>query len=251
MIGNPSGIVARPRRGRRRRARTRHPARRRQHAGHALPVPAHRARRRHRGALGDQVHRGPRHRASAGSSSSRVASRGTTASSRCMTEPVASYDDAALLGELRRVRLPACACASSSCATSAPACPRSTRSSSCSGSRRWRCGWSATSRTPPAVAKFLAERPQRRMGRVRRACRRRPWHQRAKRYLPKGPGAVFAFGVKGGRAAGQALHRGGRDVQPPGQRRRRRAHSSSIPASTTHQQLDDEAERSRWASAPT
>ncbi|MEK6439752.1 O-acetylhomoserine aminocarboxypropyltransferase/cysteine synthase family protein [Pseudonocardia sp. T1-2H] len=29
-----------------------------------------------------------------------------------------------------------------------------------------------------------------------------PHHERAKRYLPKGPGAVFAFGVKGGRAAG-------------------------------------------------
>ncbi|WP_181780491.1 O-acetylhomoserine aminocarboxypropyltransferase/cysteine synthase family protein [Pseudonocardia pini] len=29
-----------------------------------------------------------------------------------------------------------------------------------------------------------------------------PHHERAKRYLPEGPGAVFAFGVRGGRAAG-------------------------------------------------
>ena len=30
-----------------------------------------------------------------------------------------------------------------------------------------------------------------------------PHHERAKRYFPKGPGAVFSFGVKGGRAVGQ------------------------------------------------
>ena len=38
-----------------------HPARDRQHAGVAVPVPSARARRRHRGALGHQVHRRPRH----------------------------------------------------------------------------------------------------------------------------------------------------------------------------------------------
>ncbi|PJJ71413.1 O-acetylhomoserine (thiol)-lyase [Diaminobutyricimonas aerilata] len=30
-----------------------------------------------------------------------------------------------------------------------------------------------------------------------------PHHERAQKYLPKGPGAVFSFGVKGGREAGQ------------------------------------------------
>jgi O-acetylhomoserine (thiol)-lyase len=30
-----------------------------------------------------------------------------------------------------------------------------------------------------------------------------PDHERARRYLPLGPGAVFAFGVAGGRAAGE------------------------------------------------
>jgi O-acetylhomoserine (thiol)-lyase len=30
-----------------------------------------------------------------------------------------------------------------------------------------------------------------------------PDHDRARRYLPLGPGAVFAFGVAGGRAAGE------------------------------------------------
>ncbi len=38
-----------------------HPAGHRQHLRHAVPVPADRVRRRHRGALGHQVHRRPRH----------------------------------------------------------------------------------------------------------------------------------------------------------------------------------------------
>jgi O-acetylhomoserine (thiol)-lyase len=32
-----------------------------------------------------------------------------------------------------------------------------------------------------------------------------PHHERAKKYLPEGPGAVFGFGVKGGRAAGKTF----------------------------------------------
>ena len=32
-----------------------------------------------------------------------------------------------------------------------------------------------------------------------------PHHERAKKYLPKGPGSVFSFGVKGGREVGQKL----------------------------------------------
>ena len=49
-------------------------------------------------------------------------------------------------------------------------------------------------------------------------------------YLPLGPGAVFSFGVHGGREAGRAVHRVGAAVQPPGQRRRRPDPWSSIPA---------------------
>ena len=30
-----------------------------------------------------------------------------------------------------------------------------------------------------------------------------PHHERAQKYLPKGPGSVFSFGVKGGREVGQ------------------------------------------------
>jgi O-acetylhomoserine (thiol)-lyase len=67
-----------------------------------------------------------------------------------------------------------------------------------------------------------------------------PWYQRAQRYLPEGPGAVFAFGVRGGRAAG------GRVIEAV----RLASHLANIgdartlvihPASTTHQQLSDDA----------
>ena len=67
-----------------------------------------------------------------------------------------------------------------------------------------------------------------------------PWFERARRYLPEGPGAVFSFGVRGGRAAG------GRFIGAV----RLASHLANIgdartlvihPATTTHQQLSDEA----------
>jgi O-acetylhomoserine (thiol)-lyase len=66
-----------------------------------------------------------------------------------------------------------------------------------------------------------------------------PHHERANRYLPKGPGAVFAFGVEGGRAAGERFIE---SVQLC-------SHLANIgdartlvlhPGSTTHQQLTTE-----------
>lgn len=67
-----------------------------------------------------------------------------------------------------------------------------------------------------------------------------PHHERAARYLPEGPGAVFAFGVRGGRAAGSRFidavelcsH-----VANIGDARTLVIH----PASTTHAQLSDDA----------
>lgn len=67
-----------------------------------------------------------------------------------------------------------------------------------------------------------------------------PWFERSQRYLPEGPGAVFAFGVRGGRAAGA------RFIETV----RLASHLANIgdartlvihPASTTHQQLSDDA----------
>ena len=66
-----------------------------------------------------------------------------------------------------------------------------------------------------------------------------PYYERARKYLPKGPGSIFTFGVKGGREAGRRfieavkLHSHLANVGD--------AKSLVIhPASTTHQQLTDE-----------
>ena len=63
------------------------------------------------------------------------------------------------------------------------------------------------------------------------------WNDRAKKYLPKGQGAIVAFGIKGGLEAGQSFINGLELHQPPRQRRRR-PQLAIHPASTTHQQLD-------------
>jgi O-acetylhomoserine (thiol)-lyase len=66
-----------------------------------------------------------------------------------------------------------------------------------------------------------------------------PHHDRARRYLPAGPGAVFAFGVKGGRAAGETFVNSVEllsHLANVGDARTLVIH----PASTTHQQLSDE-----------
>ena len=65
-----------------------------------------------------------------------------------------------------------------------------------------------------------------------------PHHERAQRYLPKGPGSIFTFGVEGGRAAGARFIEALQLV----------SHLANVgdaktlvihPASTTHQQLSE------------
>jgi O-acetylhomoserine (thiol)-lyase len=90
-----------------------------------------------------------------------------------------------------------------------------------------------------AVAEFLAGHPG--VAWVRWAgLPDHEHHERAQRYLPKGPGAVFAFGLRGGREAGRAFIE---SVELC-------SHLANIgdvrtlvihPASTTHQQLSDDA----------
>ena len=66
-----------------------------------------------------------------------------------------------------------------------------------------------------------------------------PDHQRAARYLPEGPGAVFAFGVVGGREAGERFINSVElcsHLANIGDARTLVLH----PASTTHQQLDED-----------
>jgi O-acetylhomoserine (thiol)-lyase len=67
-----------------------------------------------------------------------------------------------------------------------------------------------------------------------------PFHALAQRYLPKGPGAVFSFGVQGGRDAGRVFIESlevASHLANIGDTRTLVIH----PASTTHQQLSDEA----------
>lgn len=66
-----------------------------------------------------------------------------------------------------------------------------------------------------------------------------PHHKRAQKYFPHGPGAVFSFGVKGGRQAGQKFVESVEllsHLANVGDARSLVIH----PASTTHQQLSDE-----------
>jgi O-acetylhomoserine (thiol)-lyase len=66
-----------------------------------------------------------------------------------------------------------------------------------------------------------------------------PDHERARRYLPLGPGAVFSFGVRGGREAGQRFIESLQlcsHLANIGDARTLVIH----PASTTHQQLTDD-----------
>jgi O-acetylhomoserine (thiol)-lyase len=67
-----------------------------------------------------------------------------------------------------------------------------------------------------------------------------PYHELAGTYLPKGPGAIFTFGVEGGRSAGATFIESLQMI----------SHLANVgdartlvihPASTTHQQLSDEA----------
>lgn len=73
------------------------------------------------------------------------------------------------------------------------------------------------------------------------------WHDRAKKYLPKGQGAIVAFGIKGGREAGQKFIEGLElfsHVANIGDVRSLAIH----PASTTHSQLSPEEQLSTGVS---
>jgi O-acetylhomoserine (thiol)-lyase len=88
------------------------------------------------------------------------------------------------------------------------------------------------------VAEFLAADP--RIAWVSYAgLKSSPYHELAKKYLPKGAGAVFTFGVKGGYEAGIKLVESVRlfsHLANIGDTRSLILH----PASTTHRQLSDE-----------
>jgi O-acetylhomoserine (thiol)-lyase len=74
-----------------------------------------------------------------------------------------------------------------------------------------------------------------------------PDFERARKYLPKGPGAILGFGIRGGRSAGQRFI----------EKLKLFSHLANVgdakslaihPASTTHSQLNDEQQRSAGVS---
>jgi len=96
------------------------------------------------------------------------------------------------------------------------------------------------------VARFLADHPH--VSWVAYAgLPDSPWYERAKRYVPLGPGAVFSFGVKGGRDGGQRFIEAVElcsHLANVGDARTLVIH----PGSTTHAQLNDDALRAAGVS---
>ena len=107
------------------------------------------------------------------------------------------------------------------------------------------CGWSGTSRTRARWPSFSAS--IRKVAWVSYASlKESPYFKLAQKYLPKGAGAVFTFGVKGGYEAGVKLVESVRlfsHLANIGDTRSLILH----PASTTHRQLTDEQRASAGA----
>ncbi|HKS71179.1 MAG TPA: PLP-dependent transferase, partial [Ktedonobacterales bacterium] len=77
-----------------------------------------------------------------------------------------------------------------------------------------------------------------------------PYHDLARKYLPKGPGSVFAFEIKGGREAGKRLLEALRlwsHIANVGDTKSLVLH----PASTSHRQLSDDELRAAGVGAGT
>ena len=191
-----------------------------------LPVPPHRARRRHRGRVGHQVDRRPRHLHRRRHRRLGQVRLGAQRQVPLLHRALARLPRPGLQRRLRpqgpvrqhpvhhpRPRRGA--------ARPGPgALARSTRSSSCRGSRPSRCACSATATTRsrwPAGWRSTRRSP----GSATRASPSHPHHERAKKYLRNGFGAVLTFGIKGGARGRHEVHRRREAGQPPRQRGRR------------------------------
>ena len=236
-IGNPGRQRARHRGGRGDRARAPGAAARRQHLRDAVPLPADRVGRRHRPALGDEVHRRPRHE----HRRRRRRFRAVQLVERPLPghrRPVAGVSRAAVPRDVRHLRLP------DEAARGDAARPRR--------------GDEPVQRLPvpagarDAVAADGAARRERRGGRAAISSRTSSarnvtypglptsrYRPLVEKYLPRGAGAVFSFDCRGGRAAGQDFIRGvtlWSHLANVGDAKSLIIH----PASTTHRQLNDE-----------
>ena len=69
------------------------------------------------------------------------------------------------------------------------------------------CGCRATAKTRQAVAEFLEQHPQDRLGQLSAACQGDQYYALAQKYLPNGSCGVVSFGLKGGREAAETFMR--------------------------------------------
>ena len=202
IIGNPTGAVADVEALADIAHRHGLPLRRRCDIRHPVPLPPDRVRGRHRSAFRHQVHRGPRHEYRWRYHGGRNVRLGGFGSIRPTDRAGRHLQRPALVGQLRGVRLLHGGPGPNSCEMSAPAFPRSTPSFCCRAWRRSRSVWMPTSPMLGRVSAWLAG--DRRVSWVAHAdLADSPYHDLATRYLPKGAGAIFTFGIEGGRTAGQ------------------------------------------------
>ena len=187
-----------------------------------IGTPRLRPRRRHRRALRDEVHRRPRHLDRRRRRRLRASSTGPR-----NARPVPGPDEARpvlprrRLGATRSGRPPtSAACARCCCATRARRSRRSTRSCSCRASRRCRCGWSGTRRTP-SRSRSTSRRTTASTGSTTRASSRARTTRSRTASSTAATAALVDVRDQGRRARPASVHREPRAVQPPGEHRRR------------------------------
>ena len=135
-------------------------------------------------------------------------------------EPVPSYGGLAVVGQLRRVRVPH-APARRAAARHRPGARAALGVPARAGRRDAAVPHPGARRQRARRRRVARGRPAHRARLAGRASPNHPHHDRALKYLPKGPGSVFSFEVKGGRAVGQQLIESVEPRLAPRQHRRR------------------------------
>ena len=223
--------------GRQDRAPRRRAADRRQHAGDALPVQADRARRRHRRAFADQISRRPRQfdrRHDRRRRHLQLVAR--AAAIRCCREPRPEYHGIVLHETFGNFAF-AIACRVLGLRDIGPALSPFNAFLILTGIETLPLRMQRHCDNALAVAEWLVAASEGRLGELSGPARR-PLSQPRQEILPKGAGAVFTFGLKGGYDAGVKLVSNVKlfsHLANIGDTRSLIIH----PASTTHRQLSD------------
>jgi O-acetylhomoserine (thiol)-lyase len=116
----------------------------------------------------------------------------------------------------------------------------------CSALKRSTCAWTVTCRTRKPLPNILEKHPK--VSWVKYpGLKSHPDYERAKKYLPKGAGAILGFGIKGGAEAGKKFIESLQlfsHLANVGDARSLAIH----PATTTHSQLSEEQQVSAGVS---